>query len=162
MTTVILSWCKSWDTLSSYSKNARQNVSVQTWFNPCIFSPTRDWQKALVWLATETQPTQSNAAVALMGHIKRHPPCSAAMKGQPLITYKRKPVPQALPTTTTWYSLLLRSPGPTNQDEPQAQKWVQTEVRLSHCAQTQSDLTSTISLVGWQSMSLSHSEEIVR
>lgn len=74
MTTVILSWCKSWDTPSSYSKNARQNVSVQTWFNPCIFSPTRDWQKALVWLATETQPTQSNAAVALVGHIRKTSP----------------------------------------------------------------------------------------
>lgn len=84
------------------------------------------------------------------------------MKGQPLITSKRKPVLQALPITTTWYGLLLRSPGPTNQDEPRAQKWVQTEVRLSHYAQTQSDLTSTIPLVGWQSMLLSPSEEIVR
>lgn len=119
--------------------------------------PLETDQKAPFSLAAEIQPSQSNAALS-----ERHPPCFADMKEQPLITSKRKPVPQALPITTTWYSLLLRSPGQTNQDEPQAQKGAQTEVRLSHYARAQSDLTSTISVVGWQSMLLSHSEEIVR
>lgn len=46
-------------------------MSAQRWFNSCIFFPTSDWQKALVRLATEIQPTQSNATVALMGHIRK-------------------------------------------------------------------------------------------